>query len=1021
MIPSSREPPSPEPAHGRSLSKNTRPPALPIPECNTAFCPTPPSLYSFSPQSPVRSSGRLSELSGRFPKPPSGTTINPSATTVVVSQQSPFDGPSAPVHLSLEEEFVARDLHRSLARDSIQNYHWTALCEVEDRSELPPHFEDPRSPGSSQNHASDIRSSILILSSRGSFLSLRESYQSSRASYQYRKRSLSESTIVHNMTTAVHPNISFPGDPTDHGTNGSDYSDDKLKSPNKFTSLFRWGSASEKGSVTTSHSDVAPSPSLSPVSPFDAPSSTSNTKSIPPAIDVTRANAAQSKLLRSDSGISLPPLTHSTYEVIEDEVRAVSADLAASIRREMDLEDLVERLQAEATERGISGRRTSDYFSDAGTPSRISDTDLKDVDVEKLVRKAQQEKAQLRLDMLAKVQEERDKRKAVELHVRELEDIVAKSASHLVPPDALGRIKDFETTLEEAKRKLAEERQMKENYEDLLSALKEELEGNRNERDNLRDEVVPQLRARVEGLETEASDLQKIMYEHSRMQQELSSLKLENSSLAAAIREKGQSSVRQSISEISSGYASPLSPTRRGSGMVSLPLNPKDRESLAERLKDVEAQRDALHLALKGLRERQQYESKKSMERIKALEAAAQEKPRRQGRDKEVSSLRREVDRLRKRADDALEQKLVCERSLGSLKMDLEKAEQETSTLRSLLQQHDDLTAEHEELKASHSWLSRQVSELKQGSENEGSSVSLQTAYRKLKEVHERSLARMDELEANSRMSLMSEREHRLSEANIESQRAINKLQKRLSEAETDRDSALLDAKTSRKRAEALQKSEHIHMKEEHSLASQLRLSSERVEELASQVCSQLASNESLRSRLAECITRGEEDQKMSTRRINDLQDKLRKLEDRVLDAQHQAEEAVAQHEDEIKRIKETHTSQLRRLKASTIKIPLTSPRSTIPSPFLGSPKLEWTSKRISSVNGSSTELLEQRVTELERALSDADNEMAEVVSRMNMAQIEVLELQTERDDAVRQMRRLQIELATQREKYANI
>ena len=43
------------------------------------------------------------------------------------------------------------------------------------------------------------------------------------------------------------------------------------------------------------------------------------------------------------------------------------------------------------------------------------------------------------------------------------------------------------------------------------------------------------------------------------------------------------------------------------------------------------------------------------------------------------------------------------------------------------------------------------------------------------------------------------------------------------------------------------------------------------------------------------------------------------------------------------------------------------------------------------------TDCLENRVKELEKALADADQEMHEVVQRMNSAQIEVAELQTER------------------------
>jgi GTP1/Obg family GTP-binding protein len=51
---------------------------------------------------------------------------------------------------------------------------------------------------------------------------------------------------------------------------------------------------------------------------------------------------------------------------------------------------------------------------------------------------------------------------------------------------------------------------------------------------------------------------------------------------------------------------------------------------------------------------------------------------------------------------------------------------------------------------------------------------------------------------------------------------------------------------------------------------------------------------------------------------------------------------------------------------------------------------------------------LKARVVELENALADADKEMEQVVSRMNIAQIEVMELQNEREEAVRETKRLQ-------------
>lgn len=209
----------------------------------------------------------------------------------------------------------------------------------------------------------------------------------------------------------------------------------KPRSPStRFTSFFRWGSTSEQGgagSPSTSVSDRGPSPAPSPKSAgpqsYFLPS-----RSIPPAIDIPRANAPITDGLHSDSGVSLAPPTPSSVEAIEEEVRLVSADLAASIRREMELEDLIERLQAEAAERDGGGKRTSDYFSDAGTSTRYLDTETKlEVDVEKMQRKAEQDISQVRLEMLAKVQEERLRRKAIELHVKDLEE---QSVRVNIPP-----------------------------------------------------------------------------------------------------------------------------------------------------------------------------------------------------------------------------------------------------------------------------------------------------------------------------------------------------------------------------------------------------------------------------------------------------------------------------------------------------------------------------------------------------------------------------------------------------------
>ncbi|KAG0135345.1 hypothetical protein HOY82DRAFT_147886 [Tuber indicum] len=959
-------------------------------------------------QTPDQSPRQLYSDSEYSPPPDTDRSIK-----LGITSPAPFDLPT-----SDSGEFVVRDLDRYPHGDSpsLAQRSWvlSPSGEVDIRIQQPsphPYLPSPLVPNSS--HAR-VRSDS----------SLSRSNTPEQASEPNRRASSIMASLPH-----AAPNLNLPeGSYRTHSPSTSDVTDEmsKPRSPNgRFTSFFRWGSTSEQGgSSSTSVSDRGPSPVPSPKTVV-AHSTSPSSRSIPPAIDIPLANARLPTGLHSDSGVSLAPPTPSSYEAIEEEVRLVSADLAASIRREMDLEDLVERLQAEAAERNGEGKRTSDYFSDAGSSTRYLDIETKvEVDVEKLTRKAEQEKSQVRVELLGKIQEERQRRKAMESRVRDLEEQVARRQSaQFLATDTSGRIKELEVTLDEAKRRLADERQMKENYEDLLTALRGELEEHRNERDNLRDEIVPQLRARMEGLESEASELQKLMYEHSRMQQELLNLKNENASLASTVRNQTRQSHRFSVP--ASGFATP---TSAGPGLPMI-LNLRDKETLVEKVKDIEEQRDALHAALKSLRERQKYESRMAKERIRVLEAerdkALQQTNRRYGKDREMRSLRREMERLRQRADDALEQKFTCERGLGTLKMDLEKAEQETSSLRALLQEHDVLVSKHTELQDSHTRLSKQVSQLKQEISGEGVvSLSLQQAYRDLQDIHARTLARLGEVEADGTdlSSDLSDREQRFSQAHEESQRAIERLRQSVAQAEAERDTAQVEAEAYRKRSESLAGSEKKHMAEERNLSMQLRLSTERIAELVVQVQAQLESNNALRDRLADAIGRGEEEQKISAKRINELQGRLKELEDRVLEAQQETEDAVAKHEQEINQLKETHTSQLRRLKSSALRSPSQfGPRSPLLSPHLKSPKLEWTGSRKSGSSipdEAKVEFLEKRVQELEEALVQADNEMAEVVSKMNMAQIEVLELQCERDDAMRQTRRLQADIAAERVKY---
>lgn len=109
---------------------------------------------------------------------------------------------------------------------------------------------------------------------------------------------------------------------------------------------------------------------------------------------------------------------------MEEELREVSSELAGSIRREMELEDLVERLQFEAQQGPDFNRRTSDYFSDSGASSvryPLSEAGgVKTEDIAKIKRSTEQEMSQFKLTMSQKLQDERGVRRALEMHIQEL-------------------------------------------------------------------------------------------------------------------------------------------------------------------------------------------------------------------------------------------------------------------------------------------------------------------------------------------------------------------------------------------------------------------------------------------------------------------------------------------------------------------------------------------------------------------------------------------------------------------------
>jgi len=529
----------------------------------------------------------------------------------------------------------------------------------------------------------------------------------------------------------------------------------------------------------------------------------------------------------------------------------------------------------------------------------------------------------------------------------------------------------------------------------------------------------------VEGLEAAASEFEKLQYENARMQQELQSLRDEQSTAIHSrkphLEVYPQASKFDTINEEGAVESSPISPgprtgltrsnslargnvigglSRAGSLTRSNSITTKERETkevLADRVKNIEMQRDALHQALKNLLDRQKYQNKEHEKRVKALEierdyAYQSQSPRRTGYEKEVKGLKFEITHLRKRADEALTQKWQCEKGLVGLKMDLDRAEYETSSLRTLLNDHDIGVPE---LTTRSSSDERRLLDTEEGN---ATSASLQKAYNDLQTSQASSISRLKELSgaAPSRAE------------DAQTEETMDLLIQSISTAEAERDQAQKQAESFRAKAESLEEAENFHEGETEALANQLRASANRVEALASQVRQQLDSNSGLRQRLAGAIGRGEAEQKASAARITGMQGKLKALEEKLMSAQQHSEEAFAQHEEEVRELNDSHNVQLQRVKnggrtPTRFNFPLNNGGQQPPpvSPLFAqkSPRLDRTTSGagMSMNEALRTEFLEKRVAELEAALGDAEREMGEVVERMNRAQIEVMELQSAR------------------------
>ncbi|KAK8174779.1 hypothetical protein BC567DRAFT_243201 [Phyllosticta citribraziliensis] len=742
----------------------------------------------------------------------------------------------------------------------------------------------------------------------------------------------------------------------------------------KFKKFFGWkpGSHNVGDSPTTSFSsEISNSPGASP----------NMNKKGPSSLDVTAANAAAQSSFFTVPGTPLfssSPSVNAHVEELERELRDVSVELAESIRRELDLEDELERTKTDNPLNGSdANRRTSDYFSDSGASSAkfpIGDTESKIEALQKLRRKAEQDKAQARVEAAQRLQDELRRRSDLEAQVQSLEEQIQHGSSK-------GRVRELEMAIEDYKRRLTDERQAKDSFQEILEALQSELRQDRDEKDNLKDEIIPQLQ-------------EALGEENSKLQQELSTLRNENTTLVNARRMemelKQQSNRFNTIAEESDGGAvqSPViglsrsnslarnsvSTLKRGS-MISLSRSNsvKDKSDaprdVRDRIKDVEEQRDALHRSLKTLLARYEMEKKVHDKRIKLLEkerdrALNVSGPRRTAFHDEVTNLRQEVNTLRRRADDAMDQKWQVEKNLGGLRMDLARAELETSSLRDLLGEKDIFVQE------------RRPSASSVGSEDSSNTaqaaISLDKAHKELQTMHALSLRRIQDLETDQ-------------PTGEEAETVLTLLKQSISAAEADRDVAIAAAASYRATASSAVGVEAATNEE----ASAILSTATALDSLAQQVSTQLSKNKALRERLAAAIGRGEQEQRASAARITALQARLRAAEEALVAAQNHAEDALGPFEDELRELTDAQSASLKRnhlLSPAVFGTPGRSPRLDVTTSGLG----------VSIAQVTKTGSLEHDVSELEKALRSAEAEMEEVLGRMNLAQVEVAELQGE-------------------------
>ncbi|KAK9377937.1 uncharacterized protein V1513DRAFT_435646 [Lipomyces chichibuensis] len=350
----------------------------------------------------------------------------------------------------------------------------------------------------------------------------------------------------------------------------------------------------------------------------------------------TLSNLKSSITSPATSSKSMARYSYDLVESLQNELRQVSAELAASIKRELDLEMLLDKYattndsDGELTDSSSSYPEEDSVGSDGFrhslryNPERFEDLETK-------LRTAQQEKARLQLEFQHTVDRERQGRRECEEKRKKLEEQL-KSKAKSGKKDALlaanieatENVRSLEVALEEAQRKLYNERMNAQNLEFMLTSIREELQ-------DMSDKPPAELERRARSSIASLNMLQ---------------------------RYQVKTSPRGSINSRS----------------VSPDLS--DPESMKVRIEELEAQRDALQEALRGLKDRYALEVKQGSEQARSLQTqlnrardlAKAIAARRIIHDKDMSFFKEQLEAMKLKLAVSQEEKVVLEKNLKELK-----------------------------------------------------------------------------------------------------------------------------------------------------------------------------------------------------------------------------------------------------------------------------------------------------------------------------------------------------------------